>query len=478
MFLTKVRGSGKTALDLVGKFESFLGKDSVKTSLAVRSQYSHDECHHEPHLPEVVVIPKNIEEVSFVVKFCNENRIPVIPFGTGTGIEGGVVPLKGGVTVDLKAMDKILEVNEKDFDCTVEPGVTRKRLNEGIRDTGLFFTVDPGADASVCGMVATGASGTTSIKYGTMKSNVKNLEVVLPSGEILHTRGEKRRPWKSSSGYNLTDLFIGQEGTLGIITKATVNLHPRPLKFCAGVCSFETINEAIESVVGIKQSAIPVARMEFLDSVQIEACNKFTEKSGGKQHEVKPTLFLEFHGSSERDVDEQAKAAEEICQSNNSRSFEFSRDIHEINQLWAARHNAFYATISQRKGSRGFSTDVCVPISKLPEVLNETRKDMDEHNLFGTVVGHVGEGNFHCIFPVQEENKDEMKEIWSFSDRLVKRALAVGGTCTGEHGIGLGKKEYLKSEFGPVGFDLMKLLKRTLDPNNIMNPSKVIDLDE
>uniref|UniRef100_A0AC34R333 FAD-binding PCMH-type domain-containing protein n=1 Tax=Panagrolaimus sp. JU765 TaxID=591449 RepID=A0AC34R333_9BILA len=477
MFLTKVLKNAKKVQDLIPKFENLIGKDGVKTATAIRDQYSHDECHHEPSLPDLVVIPKNVEEVSGIVRICNENKIPVIPFGTGTGIEGGVVPIKGGVTIDLKAMDQILQVNEEDFDCTVQPGVTRKRLNEAIRDTGLFFTVDPGADASICGMVATGASGTTSVRYGTMKSNVKNLEVVLPNGDILYTKGKDRRPWKSSAGYNLTDLFIGQEGTLGIITSACVQLHPRPLVISAAVCSFDSIRHAVESVVQIRQCSIPMARIEFLDSQQVEACNKFVQKTGGKQREVKPTLFLEFHGSTQNDVEDQAKTAAEICTSNNGTSFEWSTDQVEINNLWSTRHNALYAIVSQRKNCRGFSTDVCVPTSHLANIIDETRKDMDENGLFGTIVGHVGEGNFHCIFPVDEHDKNEMKTIWEFSDRLVKRALSVGGTCTGEHGIGLGKREYLKDEFGKVGYDLMKTIKKTLDPNNIMNPGKVIDLE-
>uniref|UniRef100_A0AC35F520 FAD-binding PCMH-type domain-containing protein n=1 Tax=Panagrolaimus sp. PS1159 TaxID=55785 RepID=A0AC35F520_9BILA len=482
MWLSRLRlqsSISQKCASLVPKFESILGNESVKSSKSFREQYSHDECHHEPHMPDLVVTPKSVEEVSAIVKLCNENRVPIIPFGTGTGIEGGVVPVYGGVSIDLKGMDQVVEVNEEDFDCVVQPGVTRTKLNDVLRESGLFFSVDPGADASVCGMIATGASGTTSVRYGTIKNNTKNLEVVLPDGQILYTRGKGRRPWKSSAGYNLTELFVGQEGTLGIITSACVHLHPRPQAFSAAVCGFKSIKSAIDAVVSIRQMAIPVARIEFLDAEQIKVCNIYNEGKSEylhERHEECPTLFLEFHGGSESEVEQQAITAEEICTANNGRKFKWSVDSQEIHRLWSARHHAYYATVGSKKGSKGFSTDVCVPISRLVDVIVDTKKDLDEHNIFGTIVGHVGEGNFHVLFAVDESNPDEMKQIWEFSDRLVKRALEAHGTCTGEHGIGLGKRKYLEEEFGPVGFEVLKTLKRTFDPNNIMNPGKVIDM--
>lgn len=458
--------------NLVPALEKLIGIDQVKSSSSVRAQYSHDEGHFPPQLPDVVVCPKSVEQVSAILRMCNEAKVPVIPYGTGTGLEGGVIPVQGGICMDLKGMSDVVEVNETDFDCTVQPGVTRKELNRQLRATGLWFTVDPGADASICGMVATGATGTTSVRYGTMKSNVKNLEVVLADGTIIHTRGEGRRPWKSSAGYNITELFVGSEGTLGVITAATVKLNARPPSLSAAVCAFPDVASAIETVVNIQQLALPVARIEFLDDRQVVACNHYC-----KLHmEEKPTLFFDFHGASELEVQNQAKSAEEICKSNGGSAFEWSTDSEGIDRLWAARHKAYYATMAHRADAHGFTTDVCVPISALPSVLTETRVDMDASGLYGTIVGHVGEGNFHCIFPVYEDDKQEMEVMWNLSEKIVKRALAVGGTCTGEHGVGIGKIRFLREEFGDPTLNLMKTLKRTLDPNGILNPGKMFDM--
>uniref|UniRef100_A0A7E4VHK0 D-lactate dehydrogenase (cytochrome) n=1 Tax=Panagrellus redivivus TaxID=6233 RepID=A0A7E4VHK0_PANRE len=476
----KAASAAQRIATAVPKLEGILGAAKVKTATGIREQYSHDESHHEPHTPDLVVLPESTEEVSAIVKYCNENKLPVIPFGTGTGIEGGATPFRGGIVIDLKGLDQVLELDAEDFDVWVQPGVTRTALNERIRDTGLFFSVDPGADASVCGMVATGASGTTSVRYGTMKNNTKNLEVVLPNGEILHTKGPGRHPWKTSAGYNLTELFVGQEGTLGIITAACVQLHPRPQHVSAAVCGFPDVRAAIDAVVALRQCALPLARIEFLDDEQIKACNAYNKARGANvvEHAELPTLFLEFHGASKLEVEEQATTTEEVCTGNEGSSFQWSTDRHEIEALWGARHAAYYATLNQRKGAQGFSTDVCVPISKLPEVITATKEDLKATGIYGTIVGHVGEGNFHTLMPVFEHDEKDVKIAWDFSDRLVKRALAVGGTCTGEHGIGLGKRKYLELEYGPVGFEILKLLKRTFDPNNIMNPGKVIDLGE
>ncbi|KAI1727096.1 FAD binding domain-containing protein [Ditylenchus destructor] len=460
----------KMCMNLANKFESMLGSaEFVKMQESHRTQYGHDEGHFQPKTPDLVLLPGSTEEVSAIVRVCNETKIPVIPFGTGTGLEGGVIPTMGGITLDLKRMNQVLEVNEVDFDCTVQPGITRISLNEWIRNTGLWFSVDPGADASVCGMVATGASGTTSVRYGTMKSNVKNLEVVLPNGDIIDTKGKNRRPWKSSAGYNLTDLFVGSEGTLGVITSACVNLQARPPALGAAVCPFEDVSQAIQTVVNIRQLSIPIARVEFLDQNQIVACNLHNNMS---MHE-KPTLFFEFHGATEREVDDQLQSVQELCRSNQGTNFNSSIDSDGIRQLWKARHTAYYATLKTRPNSKGLLTDVCVPISQLPHIICAIQKDIQQSGLYGTIVGHVGEGNFHCIFPIYEEDKNEMNAVWNLSDKIVRRALSVGGTCTGEHGIGLGKIRYMEEEFGGSTLELMKNIKKMLDPNNIMNPGKI-----
>ncbi|KAK6756114.1 hypothetical protein RB195_014475 [Necator americanus] len=328
---------------------------------------------------------------------------------------------------------------------------------------------DPGADASLCGMVATSASGTNAVRYGTMKENVRNLEVVLADGSVLHTRGKNARPRKSAAGYNLTDLFIGSEGTLGIITMATLKLHPRPQARSVALCHFPTVAEAVNSVVETLQMGIPIARIEFLDDLQIAACNKYSHLTLAEQ----PTLALEFHGQTDSEVGQQAKIVGDICTQNNGSAFEWSTESEEMEKLWTARHNAYYATLALRTGAAGFTTDVCVPITKLAATIIETRKDLDATGLKGAIVGHVGDGNFHVIIPVFEENKDEMCVVHAFSDRLVRRALAANGTCTGEHGIGVGKIQYLAEEFGPVGVHVMKSIKKTLDPKNILNPGKV-----
>ncbi|KAL6742617.1 hypothetical protein Aduo_015749 [Ancylostoma duodenale] len=454
----------------VPRFESILGTDAVSLKEAVRKQFSRDEGHLLPRLPTVVLSPTSVEQVAAVVRVCNEKSIPVVAYGTGTGLEGGSMSLKDGVCLSTAAIEGgICEVNEADFDVSVRPSVTRKQLNTHIRNTGLFFPVDPGADASLCGMVATSASGTNAVRYGTMKENVRNLEVVLADGSILYTRGKGARPRKSAAGYNLTDLFIGSEGTLGIITKAILKLHPRPQAQSVALCHFPTVAEAVNSVVETLQMGVPIARIEFLDHVQVAACNKYSHLTLPEQ----PTLALEFHGQTDAEVGQQAQVVGDICAQNNGSAFEWSTELEEMEKLWTARHNAYYAALAMRTGAVGFTTDVCVPITKLAETIVETRKDLDETGLKGVIVGHVGDGNFHVILPVFEENEEEMKAVHAFSDRLVRRALSANGTCTGEHGIGVGKIQYLAEEFGPIGVQTMKKIKSALDPKNILNPGKV-----
>ncbi|CAJ0589775.1 unnamed protein product [Cylicocyclus nassatus] len=454
----------------ISKFESILGKEAVSTKEAIRMQYARDEGHLLPHPPTVVLLPKTVEQVSAILRVCNEEIIPVVPYGTGTGLEGGSVSLEDCVCLSTTAIEGgICELNEADFDVSVRPSVTRKELNAFIRDTGLFFPVDPGADASLCGMVATSASGTNAVRYGTMKENVRNLEVVLADGSIVHTRGERGRPRKSAAGYDLTGLFTGSEGTLGIITKAVLRLHPRPQAQSVALCHFPTVADAVNSVVETMQMAVPIARIEFLDEVQVAACNKYSHIELQEQ----PTLALEFHGQTVAEVEQQAKTVGEICTSNNGSAFQWATEPEQMDKLWTARHHAYYAAVAMRTGAAGFITDVCVPISKLAETIVQTRNDLDATGLKGAIVGHVGDGNFHVTIPVFEENEEEMKMVHAFSDRLVRRALSVGGTCTGEHGIGVGKIHYLEEEFGAAGLQTMKMIKKALDPNNILNPGKI-----
>ncbi|CAD54138.1 D-lactate dehydrogenase (cytochrome) [Caenorhabditis elegans] len=450
--------------------QKIVGNSSVRTQESVRRQFARDESHFIAPPPAVVLEPTNVEQVSEILKLCNDRAIPVVPFGTGTGLEGGSMSTLGGICISTQQIIGDPVLREQDFVCSVKPSTTRIALNDAIKNSGLFFPVDPGADASVCGMVATSASGTNAIRYGTMKENVVNLEVVLADGTIIDTKGKGRCPRKSSAGFNFTELFVGSEGTLGIITEATVKVHPRPQFLSAAVCSFPTVHEAASTVVEVLQWNIPVARIELLDTVQIQACNSYSSLNLRES----PTLFIEFHGSNEKEVADQTSAVEDICKSHEALDFDSGASPDKRATLWKARHNAYYAALAMRTGARGFTTDVCVPISKLADVISETRSDLDEHEILGTVVGHVGDGNFHVILPTIEEDKTEHRKIQSFSDRLVRRALAADGTCTGEHGIGLGKRKYLREELGENTVRLMHTIKHALDPNNIMNPGKVL----
>ncbi|KAM8955212.1 putative D-lactate dehydrogenase, mitochondrial isoform 1-T1 [Lycaon pictus] len=376
---------------------------------------------------------------------------------------------QGGVCINLTHMDRILKLNPEDFSVVVEPGVTRKALNTYLRDSGLWFPVDPGADASLCGMVATGASGTNAVRYGTMRDNVLNLEVVLPGGRLLHTAGLGRHFRKSAAGYNLTGLFVGSEGTLGLITAATLRLHPVPEATVAATCAFPSVQAAVDTTVHILQAAVPVARIEFLDEVMMDACNRHSQLNCP----VAPTLFLEFHGS-EQALAEQIQRAEEIAGHNGASLFSWAKEAEERRRLWAARHSAWYAALALRPGCKGYSTDVCVPISRLPEILVQTKEDLKASGLTGTIVGHVGDGNFHCILLVDPEDTEEVRRVMAFGEQLGRRALALHGTCTGEHGIGLGKQQLLQEEVGAVGMETMRQLKAMLDPQGLMNPGKVL----
>lgn len=454
---------------VLSAFRSICGEDGVSLAEAVREQHGKDESVHRCCPPDVVLFPRCVEEVSALAKVCNHHHLPIIPFGTGTGLEGGVNAVQGGVCFSLRNMDQVLDLHEEDFDVTVEPGVTRKAINAYLRDTGLWFPVDPGADASLCGMAATSASGTNAVRYGTMRENVLNLEVVLVDGTIIHTAGKGRRPRKTAAGYNLTNLFVGSEGTLGIITKTTLRLYGIPEAMVSAVCSFPSVQAAVDSTVQILQAGVPIARIEFLDDVMIDACNRFSSLS----YPVTPTLFLEFHGS-ERSLEEQVNTAEDITQSNGGSDFQWARDAETRNRLWKARHDAWYAALALRPGCKAYATDVCVPLSRLPQIIVDTKEDLIENRLTGPIAGHVGDGNFHCLMVVEPTDPDELHRVHLFTERLARRALAMDGTCTGEHGVGLGKRAVLCEEMGPVAVQVMQRLKDTLDPKNLMNPGKIL----
>jgi D-lactate dehydrogenase (cytochrome) len=440
--------------------------ERVSHSLAVREHHSRGESYHEPGLPDIVVFPTSTEEVQAIARACTAHRCPMVPFGAGTSLEGHVNAIHGGVSIDLTRMNRILRVSPEDLDATVDAGVTREQLDKHLRSTGLTFFLDPGADATIGGMAATRASGTTAVRYGTMRDVAIGLRVVLADGRAIHTGGRAR---KSSAGYDLTRLFVGSEGTLGIITEVTVRLQPRPEAVAAAICHFESIDAAVGTVIGTIQLAIPVARAELLDAAQMRAVNRFS-KLGRVEA---PTLFLEFHGGSDREVDEQAQAVEEIARENGALGFERAVGLDERARLWHARHDAYYAALALRPGSRGLITDVCVPISRLAECIAQTLDDVKGSPLVATLVGHVGDGNFHMIFPIDPDAPAERDEAYRLSARMAERAQRMGGTCTGEHGVGIGKLRFLRAEHGEA-LDVMRTIKQALDPFNLMNPGKLI----
>ncbi len=450
---------------LVSELRALLG-DRVSTTDAVREHHSRDESWHPAALPDAVVFPTSTDEVSRVVALCASHRVPVIPFGTGSALEGHVNAILGGIVIDLTRMNRVVAIHADDLDATVEAGVTHKQLNKALDNTGLFFWVDPGADATIGGMAATRASGTTAVRYGTMREAVLGLTVVLADGRVIHTGSRAR---KSAAGYDLTRVFVGSEGTLGVITEVTVRLHGLPDGISAGVCPFQTLDGAVRTVITTIQLGIPVARIELLDPLQVEAVNRYSHLA----YPVKPTLFFEFHGISERNVQEQVEAVEAIAQEHGGLQFRWATTPEDRATLWHARHNAFYAALALRPGAQGWTTDVCVPISRLAECVLETRADLDASFLLAPMVGHVGDGNFHLIFVIYPDRPNETAEAARLNARLVERALAMGGTCTGEHGVGQGKMKYLPLEHGEA-LDVMRAIKRALDPDNLMNPGKML----
>ncbi len=449
---------------LADRLQEVLG-DRVSINPSVREQHGRDEGYHAAQSPDVVVFPQSTEEVSAVVGICAAHRKPIIPFGAGTSLEGQVVASRGGVCIDMSNMRHILYVNSQDLDCRVEAGVTRRQLNDHLRDKGLFFPVDPGADATLGGMASTRASGTNAVRYGTMRENVLGLTVVLADGRIIRTGGRAR---KSAAGYDLTRLFVGAEGTLGIITELGVRLYGRLEAVSAAVCSFGDLVGAIDTVIETIQMGVPVARIELLDEVQIDAVNRYADLN----YPLSPTLFLEFHGT-EASVREQAESVGALAAEHGGGDFRWARNEEDRQQLWRARHDAAYACKALRPGCEIWPTDVCVPISRLAECLIETRRDIERSGLTAPIVGHVGDGNFHVVMVLDASDAHEMRRAQAFSDRLTRRALAMDGTCTGEHGVGAGKREYLLAEFGTDTVAVMAAIKRGLDPDDLMNPGKI-----
>lgn len=447
----------------IADLRALLG-DRLSTSEAVRDHHAHDESWHPPHRPDAVAFPASDAEVAAVVRACAAHRVPVVAYGTGTALEGAGIPERGGVVVDLQHLDRILRVSAADLDATVQARVTRDQLNAHVRDLGLFFPVDPGADASLGGMAATRASGTTAVRYGTMRENVLGLTVVLADGRIVRT---SRRARKSAAGYDLTRLFVGSEGTLGIITEVTLRLAGVPEAVAAAVCSFDTLAGAVNTVIQTIQLGVPVARVELLDDVQVDAVNRFS----GLAHPVRDTLFLEFHGSA-TGVREDAELVQQIAAEHGGGSFAWAEGHEARQRLWAARHDVAYANKALRPGCGLWATDVCVPISRLADCILETKRDLQASFLTAPIVGHVGDGNFHLCFLVRRGDPREVAEAERLHERLVARALAMDGTCTGEHGIGTGKMRFLEAEHGE-GVDVMRAVKRALDPLGIMNPGKV-----
>ena len=448
----------------VGVLRQRLG-ERISTSAAVREQHGRDESHHAAHAPDAVAFPRSTEEVAEIVRVCAGYGTPVIPFGIGTSLEGHVAALRGGVCIDLGGMNEIVRVSAGDMDATVQAGVRRKQLNEHLRDTGLFFPIDPGADATIGGMTATRASGTNAVRYGTMRDNVLALTVVTADGRVVRTA---RRARKSAAGYDLTRVFVGSEGTLGVITEITLRLYGIPEAVSAAVCSFPGIEGAVDTVIETIQMGIPVARIELLDELQMEACNRYSDL----EYPIAPTLFLEFHGS-EAGVAEQAETVQTLATGNGAGDFQWATRTEDRNRLWQARHDAAYAALALRPGAGMWATDVCVPLSRLAECIRETREDLAESFLMAPLVGHVGDGNFHLVFLFDPDDDRERAEVERLNERLVSRSLALDGTCTGEHGVGYGKLDFLTAEHGEA-VSLMRDVKKALDPGNIMNPGKIV----
>jgi D-lactate dehydrogenase (cytochrome) len=451
---------------LIERLRSILG-ERVSTISSVLEQHGHGESWHPVQAPDAVCFAQSTEEVVSIVRLCAETATPVIAFGTGTSLEGQVQAVKGGICIDLTQMNQILEVGNEDMDCRVQAGVTRRQLNQYLRDTGLFFPIDPGADTSIGGMAATRASGTNAVRYGTMRENVLGLTVVTASGEIIKT-GTRAR--KSAAGYDLTRLFVGSEGTLGVITEISLRLYGLAEAISAAIVNFPDVRSAAEATIQTIQMGIPMARIEIVDNAYMKAINAYSKTD----YPELDTLFLEFHGT-RAGVAEQVQMFNEISQDFGATGFQWAEQEEDRHRLWRARHDAYYAGLAVYPGYRGYVTDICVPISRLADCIAETQADIADSGLFAPVIGHVGDGNFHSTMFIDPENEAMLEKALELDHRMVQRALDMGGTCTGEHGIGLGKLKHMRNEHGDGAVEVMKAIKAALDPQNIMNPGKVVD---
>jgi D-lactate dehydrogenase (cytochrome) len=456
--------SQRAALD---ELKQLLGARAADSD-AVREHHSHGESYHVPAPPDVVCFPHTTDEVAAILKISASYGLPVVAFGAGTSLEGHVNAIHGGIAVDLREMNAILRVSTDDLDATVEAGVMRRQLDRALRNTGLMFPVDPGADCTIGGMAATRASGTTAVRYGTMREQVLGLKVVLANGTVIRT-GTRAR--KSSAGYDLTRLFVGSEGTLGVITEVTVRLHPVPEAVSAAICAFETLHGAVGTVIATIQLGVSVARMELLDETQMDAINRYSNT----KYSVSPTLLFEFHGDSERQVRDQAETVEGLATERGGRAFEWTTRLEDRERLWQARHDALFAAVALRPGSRPWTTDVCVPISRLADCILQTKEDNRNASFPIALVGHAGDGNFHLVYVLDPNKPEELEEARRLNERMIMRALAMDGTCTGEHGVGYGKMKFLEAEHGDA-LEVMRTIKRALDPDNRMNPGKMLQL--
>jgi D-lactate dehydrogenase (cytochrome) len=449
---------------VIAQARAFLG-DRITTNHALREQHSHGEDTQTPVMPDAVAFLESGAEAAKVLALCHAHSVPVVPFGAGTSLEGHVTPVRGGISLDLSRMTRVLSVNPSDMDCRIQAGVTRQQLNEHLRDQGLFFPVDPGSECTIGGMCATRASGTAAVRYGTIRENVLGLQVALPDGRLIETGGRVR---KSATGYDLTHLMIGSEGTLGIITEIQLRLHGIPEAMSAAICQFGTLAGAVESVIQILQAGVPIARIELLDDVQMAACIAYSKLDG---YTASPTLLLEFHGS-EAGVAEQAELAQAITAEHGASGFQWATDAAARNKLWKARHDAYWAALALKPGHKGIATDAIVPISAMTELIVGAKQDILASGLTAPIVGHVGDGNFHTVILVPE-GPDGLEQAWALDRRIVARALALGGSCSGEHGVGIGKREFLEQEHGVETLAVMRQIKTAIDPRGIMNPGKL-----
>lgn len=452
----------------LAELSSLLG-DRLSTTRSVCDQHGRDESPYPAMPPDAVAFADSTDEVARIVQVCARHRVPVIPYGAGSSIEGHLLAIRGGLSLDLSRMTRIIAIDADDLTATVEAGVTREALNDALRHSGLFFPIDPGANASLGGMSATRASGTNAVRYGTMRENVLALTVVTAAGKVIHT-GTRAR--KSSAGYDLTRAFVGSEGTLGVMTEITVRLHPQPMVVSAAVATFDSVADAVNTVIRTIQYGIPVARVEFMDIQAVRAVNAYSKLSLREA----PTLLFEFHGS-EAGVAEQAETVQAIAHEFGGTDFEWASRQEDRNRLWAARHKAYFASLQLQPGSTCVTTDVCVPISRLAECVTATCADIDASGILATVLGHVGDGNFHVLLLVDPTDPQSRERAEAVNARIVRRALDMDGTCTGEHGVGLHKMDFMRAEHGEDALDMMRALKRAFDPQNLMNPGKIVTLD-